>query len=218
MPDDVFGFDGRSVRKISRTVGIVLDGVDSNPPGLARFRSGRQCIDAKILAQDGTDKSKFSWQQEIRDSTGGAWIVPTDGLKGTTSSNSAYQLDPDATTDLSGQHVILVLMPVSFSDGVAPGWIIVGAAGNIAYIPVTKDGGSSGDSGTPCSYTYTFTVGGTTYAHVAITGRGKRNDVGAMTEGHYAAIQFEAGVPKIYWVDESLNFSGCSTSDIIGGF
>jgi hypothetical protein len=83
-----------------------------------------QCITAKLIAQDGADQSKYSWQQETRTTSG--WTPTIGGLSGTTSADPAYQLDESATTDISDTHVVLSRVPMRDVHNIdVLGWIII---------------------------------------------------------------------------------------------
>lgn len=175
---------------------------DATPP---------QCITAKILAQDATDKSKFSWQEEYRH-TDGTWAAPTGGQTGTLTGDPAYQLDSGSTTDLSGMHVVLVHGNIVKPDtSIITGWLIVGTGvgGLTRVVPVAVDGGASGGDTTQCSFTYTFTVDGTVYAHVGMTGNGRRDPIGTMFSGSVGHIFFDAGTWKLAYVDEQNDVDIC---------
>lgn len=89
-----------------------------------------------------------------------------------------------------------------------------GSSGNIELFTVEMDGGSSGDTTTRCSYTYTVYpyLGSTALAaSVPITGNGQRIVKCAMNAGTVGMGIRSGGSVVLVWIDETFDQTECTT-------
>lgn len=87
----------------------------------------------------------------------------------------------------------------------------------LTVVDIAVDGGAAGDDSSQCSFTYTFTIAGTTYSGVEMTGNGNRDTVGLMEDGTVGFVALQGdGSYLLYWADEVRVFQSCE-ADADGG-
>lgn len=118
-------------------------------------------------------------------------------------------LDPDG----------IVVLEIPYAGGHR--YVLVsGSAVGMRRVYLTMDGGSAGTSLVQCSYTYTLKdkMGTTLATAVAMTGNGRRDEIGVMSPGT-VGIAYQDGADWILiYADETEDTSVCGAADLVVGF